>query len=325
MLPLIIGSLPEPNNIGGVAIFTSRLLKSSNYLEANDYIFHSTKNRNIFSLIPLIYRSLFVHFNGSNPMAMFYISIVCLLFNKKLILSIHGEVGVHAGVSWWVGRFFNLLQRFSIKLAHRPVVGIGSISEALKINKDSIIIPSFIEPEITSESIVDEIISSHKGKRIFSTNANRVAYDNNGDEIYGICYLVDYFSHQNDSLLIVSDTSGSYYEHFNKINPPNVVFINQDINFSYLLQKSDCFIRFTSTDGDSLSIIESLFLKVPVIATDCILRNQSCILCEYGNIQSLSDAIDSFKRNDYEITEVQSGISYYDNLYKELSSTTNFH
>ena len=325
MAPLIIGSLPEPNNIGGVVIFTSRLLKSSNYLQANDYIFYSTKNRNIFLLIPLIYRSLFVHFNGSNPVAMFFISLICFLFNKKLILSIHGQIGVHAGASRWAGWFLNLLQSCSISLAYKPVVGVGSINRALKANKNAIVIPSFIEPEIIVESIVDEIISLNKGKTIFCTNANRLAFDNNGNEIYGISYLIDYFSKQENSLLVVSDTSGTYYEHFNKINPPNVVFINQDINFSYLLQKSNCFIRFTSTDGDSLSIMESLFLKVPVIATDCIVRNQSCILCQFGNIQSLSYAIDSFKEGDFEITDVESGVSDYDALYLELSLPADFH
>ncbi|MDA9321682.1 hypothetical protein N9Q72_01295 [Gammaproteobacteria bacterium] len=325
MVPLIIGSLPEPNNIGGVAIFTSRLLKASNHLQNNDYIFYSTKNKNILHLTLAIYRSSFVHFNGSNPMVMFFISTACFLLKKKLILSIHGQVGVHVGISGLISKFFSLLERCSIKLAYKPVVGMGSISGALKVNKNAVVIPSFIKPEITSEPIVDKIVSSHKGKTIFCTNANRLAFDSNGNEIYGISYLVDYFSYQENSLLIVSDTSGAYYEYFNKTNPPNVIFINKDINFSYLLQKSSCFIRFTSTDGDSLSIIESLFLKVPVIATDCILRNHSCILCKFGNIESLSGAVDIFKQGNLKIAEVESGLAYYDALYEKLSLPVSTH
>jgi len=314
MHPLIIGSLPEPNNIGGVVIFVSRLLSVSKYLKSNDYVFYSTKNRNIFRLIPFIRRALFVHFNGSNPLAMLFVSTICLLLGKKLILSIHGQVGRS-------NRFLNLTEKWAIKLAHKPVVGVGSIEKASKFNNNSIVISSFIVPEVTVDAVVDEAVFLGKGKTIFCTNANNFAFQSNGDEIYGISFLVDYFSNQNDSVLIVADTSSAYYKHFKDKLTSNVVFINRDIDFSYLLKRSDCFIRFTSTDGDSLSVMESLFLNVPVIATDCIIRHEACILCQFGNLESLDIAIKKFTNGDFELSIVESAEKHYDALYEVVSSS----
>ena len=225
MHPLIIGNLPESNKVGGVVIFVSRLLSVSRYLNSNDYVFYSTKNRNIFRLIPLIYKSLFVHFNGSNPLAMLFVSIICFLFGKKLILSIHGQVGISS-------RFLNLTEKWAIKLAHKPVVGAGSIGSARKFNDNSVVISSFIVPEVTVDSVVDEAVFSARGKTIFCTNAVNFAFQSNGKEIYGISYLIDYFSNKNDCVLIVVDTSGEYYVHFKDKQASNVVFINRDIDFS---------------------------------------------------------------------------------------------
>ena len=313
MLPLIMGSLPEPNNIGGVVIFVSRLLSASKYLNACDYVFYSTRNRNVLHLIPIINRASFVHFNGSNPIAMLIVAAICFLLRKKLILSIHAEVGIS-------NRILNLLERWAIKLAHKPVVGQGSISKAHKFNSNSLVISSFIIPEITMDPIVDNALILGENKKIFCTNANDFVFQNSGEEVYGISYLVDYFSSKDDSILIVADTSGKYTVNFKDQQPPNVLFINQDINFSYLLSKSDCFIRYTSTDGDSLSVMESIFLGTPVIATDCISRHESCLLCEFGNLQSLDFAIERFKVGDFQLLQVESAEKHYDALYEEVLS-----
>lgn len=314
-IPLIIGRLPEPNNIGGVVVFVSRLLASSKYLNANGYTFYSTKDRNILNLIPYIYRSLFVHYNGSNPLAMFVVALICFLFRKKLILSIHSEVGQYRG-------FKNLIEKWAIKLAYKPVVGQGSIVRAFKVNTKSVVIPSFIVPTVVEDPIVDKILSTRKGKKTFCTNANKFALQSNGDEIYGICHLVEYFSNKNDSILIVVDTSKEYANFFEGKYTPNVIFLNEDINFSYLIKRCDCFIRFTSTDGDSISVMESLFLKVPVIATDCIKRHGSCILCRYGNFKSLDLAIEKLNNCDFSFEKVETADLYYDELYIDLSTSS---
>ena len=107
-------------------------------------------------------------------------------------------------------------------------------------------------------------------------------------------YLIDFFKDLEGSILIISDTSGDYSKEFGKSLPDNVIIIEEDIDFCYLIQQSDCFIRYTSTDGDSISVMESLFFKTSVIATNCIRRHEACILCEYGDMESLAIAVKNF-------------------------------
>jgi glycosyltransferase involved in cell wall biosynthesis len=312
MGPLIIGRVPEPNNIGGVGIFTSRLLLSSEFLRSHDYDFYSTKNKKPIDLVLRISRSSFVHFNGSSEFMMFAVALLCKLMGKRLILSIHAEVGRGRGT-------LRLLEKLAIKLAYIPVVGAGSYSKAIRINYRSEKASAFIPPSDTNDLYVDSIVSAIKGKKIFCTNANNFVFDSHGNEIYGVLFLVKYFAKHNDGVLVIVDSSGAYSKYFSGHNPYNVIFINQDIDFCHLLKNSDCFIRFTSTDGDSISVMESLFFKIPVIATDCITRPGSCIPCKYGDLQSLDHAINVFNAGLYKVGGVNSVLSYYDALYEQLS------
>jgi glycosyltransferase involved in cell wall biosynthesis len=312
MGPLIIGRMPEPNNIGGVVIFTSRLLLSSRFLRSNAHNFYSTKNKKPIDLILRIYRSTFVHFNGSNELMMFAVAAICQLLGKKLILSIHGELGRARGM-------LRLMEKWAIKLAYIPVVGEASFSKAIRINRRSGKASAFIPPSNTGDDYVDSVIASIKGKKIFCTNANNFVFDSNGREIYGILFFVKYFASQNDSVLVIVNPSGAYNKHFSREKTPNVIFINQDVDFCHLIIHSHCFIRFTTTDGDSISIMESLFFNTPVIATDCISRPVSCIPCQYGDLQSLDHAVNIFKAGNYKVVGVNSALTYYDALYEKLS------
>ncbi len=312
MRPLIIGRLPEPNNIGGVVIFVSRLLAASKFLNSHKYEFYSTKSFNPFRLGLLIYNSSFVHFNGSNPLAMFFISILCHLLDKKLILSIHAEVGIS-------GTFLNLIEQYAIKFSYKPVVGVGSIEKALRINQNSISLSSFIEPTVEKDRVVDDILSSIEGKVIFCTNANSLSFDKQNRELYGITHLVNYFKGLEGTVLIISDTSGDYSKKFGKSLPDNIIIIEKDIDFCYLIQKSNCFIRYTSTDGDSISVMESIFFQTAVIATNCIRRHEACFLCEYGDMESLNLAVKKFNESrDVDFSNIISVHKSYDCLYSEI-------
>ncbi|EAS46291.1 hypothetical protein GB2207_06004 [marine gamma proteobacterium HTCC2207] len=315
MVPLIIGRIPEVNNIGGVGIFVSRLLVSSKYLNSIGYTFYSTKKWQLLKLIRVIYQSSFVHFNGSNPAAMFFVALVCKVLDKELILSIHSEVGISKGV-------LKRLEEYAIKLAHAPVVGIGSEAVAKALNSRTETSSAFIPPIQSDDLFVDSVLKSLSNKKIFCTNANAFNFDSFGREIYGITCLVDYFENQGDYTLVVVDSSGAYTSYYESKNFSNVVFIDRDIDFCYLIQNSFCFVRFTSTDGDAVSVMESLSYGVPVIATDCVLRPDTCILCKYGDTLSLRAAIETLERDGSMTLDVVSASIFYDKLYEKLSKST---
>ncbi|MEP1500316.1 hypothetical protein, partial [Nonlabens ulvanivorans] len=115
----------------------------------------------------------------------------------------------------------------------------------------------------------------------FSTNAFNRTIDKNGDEIYGIEMLIPLFTKHSDYALIISDPSGAYSEYFKDQNitvPINIHIINYPHSYFEILDRVDVSIRNTSTDGDPLSIKESLFLGTPVIASNVVSRHSDCIL-----------------------------------------------
>jgi glycosyltransferase involved in cell wall biosynthesis len=71
----------------------------------------------------------------------------------------------------------------------------------------------------------------------------------------------------------------------------NILFLTGNHSFFEVLKMSNCFIRNTSTDGDSLSIKEALYIGLPVIATDCVSRPKGVKLINYNDISSLDMAI----------------------------------
>lgn len=61
--------------------------------------------------------------------------------------------------------------------------------------------------------------------------------------------------------------------------------------FLAMLADSDVYVRATTTDGDAITIRESLGLGTPVIATDCVARPPACRLFPTGDGAALLEAL----------------------------------
>lgn len=123
------------------------------------------------------------------------------------------------------------------------------------------------------------------------SNAYNYSIDKAGQEIYGIVELIDYFKEYQAYGFVLSDPSGKYEEILMNL-PRNILIINRPHPFVEVLKKIDCYIRNTSTDGDSLSIHEALDNGVSVIATNVVDRPEGTILVERGNRNELDNAIE---------------------------------
>ena len=99
---------------------------------------------------------------------------------------------------------------------------------------------------------------------------------------------MELFRNRPKECLIISDPSGEYMQFFQSKNitlPANVVMITYPHSFFSLTAICDAMIRNTTTDGDSLSIKESLFLQKDVYATDVVSRCKG--VCIFKNIAEL--------------------------------------
>ena len=100
----------------------------------------------------------------------------------------------------------------------------------------------------------------------------------------------------------------------------NIIVLSGSHSFIEVIKKSDCLIRNTSTDGDSLSVKESLYLGKPVIATNAVQRPKGVTLIEYGSNPSLQNAISSVVKSNFEIIDsvLEDGSIQMINIYKDI-------
>ena len=149
-----------------------------------------------------------------------------------------------------------------------------------------------------TEDVAKKIVTwKSQFKYVFCSNANSMLFDASDNEIYGILTLLDVFRRHPKLGLIISDASAEYSKHFaeNQVTiPPNVLLVKDNHDFLNIIRLSDCMIRATSTDGDSLSVRESLEQKTNVIASDCVSRPDGCLIYQSQNIDDLENQIVEF-------------------------------
>lgn len=314
---LIVGKLPAP--IGGVTQHTKRLVDN---LKNENIRFHFISITNKVSFIVTLVREItnarVIHLHSSNPVLRFVIGVICKIKKKRFINTIHGNLG----------RFnflYNFLDIKSIQLSTYPIVlNESSFKIAQIYNNNTLKLSAFIPPVINNSLNVEEIGQDilhkiQKFRTIFCTNAFNVSFDNKGQEIYGISMLVEIFNNYNKRCLIISDPSGKYKKYLMKHIrfSKNIFLISYEHDFLNVLSISDCFIRATTTDGDSLSIWEAIYLGKNVIASNCVSRPDNVILYETNNKKDLENKIQNYTKEKFENIEMPKTIEKLLKLYSE--------
>lgn len=290
---LIIGTVPPP--IGGVTIYVSRLLTHLEKELSLDTSLFDYKKNSPLKAIAYIKQSQLLHINASNPVLIFYFTVISRLLLKKVVITFHGNISGRSAKA----SFFN---RLSIIFSNVPVLlNNDSYRRALKYNSASILSTAFITPSPQEEILPEDIrlqvktfISQRERRRVFCTNAYNVSFDKQGNETYGISMLINIFNELPGSLLIFSDPSGQYSSYLKEqsiLPKDNILVISEPHPFIEILKLSNGFIRSTSTDGDSISVREALYYGKYVVASDCVSRPEGVVLYKTGDAADLSDKI----------------------------------
>lgn len=281
----ILGKIPPP--IGGVTIHVSRLIERLKLKSEINFIFINLSLINLLKFSLSAYKYDKVHLHSSNPKIRLFVVLLGKLHKTKVIVTFHGDIGRHKK---------NILNHFdllSIKHSFIPILlNDNSLKKALKYNKFSKKITSFIAPNLEKEQLCSEISSKilnlkSNVRLLFSTNAYNYSIDKYGNEIYGIYEIIDFFSKNNTYGLVFSDPSGAYtkkFEEDNLILPENILIINELHSYFSVMSLCDITIRNTTTDGDSISVRESLYLKKPVLCTDVVNRPNGCLIYHKGEL-----------------------------------------
>jgi hypothetical protein len=312
---LILGKIPPP--IGGVTIHVYRLLEHLDTYDIN-YSFFDLNNFSLIFFIFNIKKNKIAHLHTSSPLLRFLFTVICKLFFTKSIITIHGNLNRY-------DFFKNLLDKLSIKFASIPIViNRYSYEISSKINPNTKYISAYLPP-ILIEKLPDKIVQllhycKNNFSYIISTNAFARRFDKDKNEIYGIEFLINYFSNLPDYILLISDPSKEYSTYYNNQFSnkfDNIKFITVPHQFFGILRECDIYIRNTSTDGDSLSIHEALHLDIPVLATDVVDRPNGVLLIRRNDSLSLSCALQNItylQKNNKKSHNYNGLIDFYKDL-----------
>lgn len=296
---IIIGTLPPP--IGGVTIHLDRFLNIFDEKQYEIGIFDIKKQslyrkdnkstNNIFTILKFFFSSKVVHVHISHNLKIF-ISLVSKLLLKKVIYTHHNSIVRNKFV-------FQLMYKLCDKVI---LVNDKEIDKALIIENKTKIIPAFLPPyklEDIPQSLEDEI---DKFNNVISTNCSFYNLYN-GKHVYGFDLIIKAFYNLSkakkieNTLLVLVDPSASTKEYTESLvdglefDTNKVLHITEKIDFVSLVKKSTLTIRATRTDGDSLSIRESLYFGVPVIASGVTERPKGTIIFKNEDIEDLSNKI----------------------------------
>ena len=305
---LIIGTIPETVGIGGVSIHVERLLywlREKGQL----YDFCDYKQESLRKILNLIAKHKIIHIHPSSPIFRLFLVCVSRLLGKKVVFTVHGNLGRFSF-------FKNIMDKFSVIFSNVPVViNEESYKKAIKWNKSTRLISAYISPYsdgYISSKIIDKIETAKQNNKIIvSTNASVRSFIVEGEEIYGIDFLVKYFSNHLDYFLFISDPTSQYADVYKNVDFENIIFITGNHSFYALMKHSDITVRCTATDGDSLSVREGLDLNIKVLATDRVSRPNGVILFKYNDSVSFEQALLSF-------FEKENGCKENDNVVNEL-------
>ncbi|KAB0489594.1 glycosyltransferase [Pseudomonas psychrophila] len=332
---LICGPYPDP--IGGISIHIQRLATLLNRAAIGTSFCDESANKkeNIFNIrslnfiayASLIFKSDIVHIHSSIGIFRLMHLLFAFVMRKKTIVTLHSwRNGVISSYIWSL--LFNLLCSKIILVNH-------AISKRLKVNiAKQVLYPAFIPPLDVLGDLPIELsafIASAKlqHKKIASSNAFRIV-EHNRQDLYGLDLCIDAFSKKEISesavlVFSISDPSTNlkkiecYLKIIAERKLEDVIYLQLgSINFYALLQSSDISIRATNTDGDALSIRESLFLNKPCIASDCTNRPEGTQLFKNRSLDSLSESILNALRAPLPARSNSGALQEIENFYLKL-------
>lgn len=298
---LLIGTLPPP--VGGVSIHLNRFIRTENkniLLSLVDFkkksVIYDKKEYPVNVVISFFIKADIVHIHISSKVKLLG-ALISRFFRKKTIYTHHNNI-------------ISTLEKKILFLLFHHIIFVNdkclSDEEKLKYKKKFSIIPAFI-PDVEKHELPKQLVEELKNYEIIiSTNCYKLNYTSDNQETYGFDIIIKAFNilantYKIENLLIIFlDPSKTYYELMSKYNSTQykrnnrIMYLPETgISFSELLKRSTISVRATRTDGDSLSIRESLYFGVPVIASDVVERPNGCIL--FNNL----DPIDlAFKINE---------------------------
>jgi hypothetical protein len=346
---LIMGPYPSP--IGGVSIHIQRFV---DYLLKNNYTnfsifdeskegdkvipeshrpYYFKKNKLLF-LLKLFFFNKYkmIHYHSGNWYVRFILIMIGKIHQTKLIFTFHS---LRDDIN-----NFNLIKKALAKIVINNVdqiIAVGNNEKEKLINfnckKEKIsVIPAFISPLIESNRgnhVTDDLMQFVElYDHVIIANASGIRFYNNND-LYGIDMCVDLMidiKHRLDKkvglIFFLSQVEDEEYLNKlkRKISNGNIsndfLFVTEKRPLHTILRYSSLLIRPTNSDGDAISVREAIFYKIPVIASDAVIRPDGTILFKNRDISDLIEKVILVIENYKHYKEKSNNVNQMDYAYE---------
>lgn len=299
----IIGPYPPP--YGGISVHVKRMKKYLKGRGVDVKVYED--NKRVFLKAPFL-KGQIIHFHSISKKKRILIGFLAI-FNKKIVLTIHGE-SLHDQLlqSSWITRQLLL---FSMKRISRIIcVNSRILKELVDLGIDAdklTFLPAYISPiedEYDFKRIPDEVWNFINNSKFLMAANGWISFYKNQD-LYGMDMLIELMrrlkAEAYDVSMIIAVLGSHiqnrdkrlYYEDLKskiiKYSLLNEILLYEpmDTEFYPILKKSSLFIRPTNTDGYAVSLAEALYYKVPSVASDAAHRPQGTLIFETRNINDL--------------------------------------
>ena len=283
---LLVGTLPPPT--GGVTVHTARLLGRLRDDGFDPRWFDYRRHE--LSALPGHLRGVrWVHLHLSNPYALLLAIGLGRAARRRVMFTCHGSF------DRWAPGSKRAATRAAARLADAVIV-LDEVSrrKASELNGNVHVAGAFI-PSSERTPLAPDVLGLLRRLRsefpvMCCTNAWDVSLSESGEEIYGIVELVEAFRGLAECALVIANPSGRYREFLDRHGrprPANVHVITGDHAFTAVLEQCDAMVRNTSTDGDSLSVKEALYLGKRALATDVVPRPPGVSVYRRGDVGAI--------------------------------------
>lgn len=353
---VIIGPYPPP--IGGVSIHVKRYVKYLLQNNITDFIIFDDSNNGkvdiakksnyyltgskVSFIIKLFFKSKnkLIHYHSHNWIIRFLLVLTGKLHRTNIYFTFHSFRDD-------INRF-GLLKRSIAKYVIKHGTHFIAVSENERNklinygcdNRKISIIPAFINPSVEeNESIfipkyIEEFIQNHE--IIIAANASGIRFFN-GNDLYGIdmcvelmhCLKQRYLEKVGIIFFLPQIENNEYFHMLNKNIKQfgiekSFLFVTDKIQMFPIIKLSSIFIRPTNSDGDAISIRESIHYKVPSIASDIVERPEGTIVFKTRDQKDLEDKVINVI-NDYEYYKDKLNIVYSKDYAEKLFELYRLH
>jgi glycosyltransferase involved in cell wall biosynthesis len=181
------------------------------------------------------------------------------------------------------------------------------------------VIPGFVPPDeeelLNPKSILPDLgLFLEEHNPVVSANASGIVFYD-GKDLYGLDMCIElsarlrnHYPNLGFVYAIAPNGHGSAnddWEYLEKMRrlidrlqiTPNFYLRICSEPFTPLLKRCDVFVRPTWSDGDANSVREALYLGKPAVASDVVVRPESCLTFKTGDIQDFHEKVDGVLRD----------------------------